>query len=281
MFFVGPHVSTSGGVSNAPLNASSVGATGFAMFVKNQRQWTAPPLSSQEIELFKQRLRECGYSPAQVLPHAGYLINLANPDAEAHAKSMASLKNELSRCMALGLTMLNLHPGSHLRQLTPEAACDRVAESINSALKDSDGVTIVIENTAGSGGNLGSKFSELARIISGVKDQQRIGVCIDTAHTFGSGMDISTPEGFDRAIAEFDRTVGLRFLRGMHLNDSRAALDSHVDRHESLGLGKIGFATFAHLMEDNRFEGIPLILETPDESKWADEVRRLLECRRS
>ena len=280
MFFVGPHVSISGGVRNAPINARQLGATGFGMFVKNQRQWTAAPLPKAEIDAFKAAMVENGYTPQQVMPHAGYLINLANPDDAAHAKSMASLHDELTRCEALGLIQLNLHPGSHLRLLTPEAACDRVAQSVNAALADSHGVTIVIENTAGSGGNLGSTFEELARILAGVEDKTRIGFCIDTAHTFAAGFDIRTRDGFRKTIEAFDRLVGLRYLRGMHLNDSKPKLASHVDRHESLGAGLIGWEPFAAIMSDARFSDLPLVLETPDESLWADEIRRLLEAAR-
>ena len=280
MYFVGPHVSISGGVRNAPANAGRLGATGFGMFVKNQRQWVAPPLPPAEVEAFKAAMAENGYTPRQVMPHAGYLINLANPDEAAHAKSMASLHDELTRCEALGLTRLNLHPGSHLRLLPPEAACDRVAQSINAALADSQGVTIVIENTAGSGGNLGSTFEELARILAGVGDKTRIGFCIDTAHTFAAGFDIRTREGFLQTIEAFDRLVGLDYLCGMHLNDSKPKLGSHVDRHESLGSGLIGWEPFAAIMADARFAEPPLILETPDEALWPEEIRRLLEAAR-
>ena len=276
MFFVGPHVSISGGVRNAPPNARRYGATGFGMFVKNQRQWVAAPLQEEEIAAFKQALKENGYTPDQILPHAGYLINLANPDEALHEKSMNSLHDELSRCSSLGLKMLNLHPGSHLRKLTPEAACDRVAKSINRALADTVGVTVVIENTAGSGGNLGANFDELARIIGGVDDKSRIGFCIDTAHTFASGYDISTRTGFLRVAEELDRKVGLSYLRGMHLNDSKVGLNSRVDRHETLGNGTIGFEVFETIMGDERFSSIPLVLETPDESLWTEEIARLL-----
>lgn len=276
--FVGPHVSIAGGVRNAPARAALLGATGFGMFVKNQRQWTAPPVPPGEAAAFRQALADNGFTPAQILPHAGYLINLANPDEEAHAKSMASLLDELSRCMALGLDRLNLHPGSHLRKLAPEAACDRVAESVNAALEKTAGVTIVIENTAGSGGCLGAPFEELARILAGVRDKSRIGICIDTAHAFAAGYDIRTRGGFLRAMDLLDETVGLRFLRGMHLNDSKPGLASHVDRHAPLGRGQIGFEVFETIMGDRRFEAIPLVLETPDESLWAEEIRRLRGC---
>ena len=276
MRFVGPHVSASGSPASAVANARAVGATGFALFVKNQRQWVGKPLPEAHIAEFRAAMAEAGFAAEQVLPHAGYLINLANPDPEMHAKSMASLLDELHRCEALGLDRLNLHPGSHLGKLSPEAACERVAQSINQALEKTRGVTVVLENTAGQGAYLGSTPEELARIVAGVSDKTRIGVCIDTAHAFGAGYDLRTPGGLEDFLASLDRTVGLGFLRGMHLNDSKAPLASHHDRHESLGLGHLGWAVFEAVAHDARLENIPLILETPDETRWAEEVRHLL-----
>lgn len=275
MYFVGPHVSIGGGVDAAPANASAVGATGFGMFTKNQLQWHASALGAADREKFGASLQQRGYSPRQVLPHAGYLINLANPDPAAHAKAMASFIDELRRCETLGLTMLNLHPGSHLRKLTPTDACARVAGSIDEALRKTRGVTVVIENTAGQGGCLGSTFEELREILSRVEDAARVGVCIDTAHAFAAGFDIRTRDGFERTWDDFDRIVGLRFLRGMHLNDSKTGLRSHVDRHESLGKGHLGWGPFERILSDPRFAGIPLIVETPDEDLWPAEIERL------
>jgi deoxyribonuclease-4 len=276
MYFIGPHVSIGGGVANAPLNAKALGATGFGLFVKNQRQWTAAPYLAADVEAFKKRMAADGYTPAQVMPHAGYLINLANPDEAAHAKSMAALMDELNRCMALGLDKLNLHPGSHLRLITPQAACDRIATSINAALAQTRGVAVVIENTAGSGGNLGSSFEELKAMIDGINDKGRVGICLDTAHTFAAGFDIRTRDGFLKTMEHFDKTVGMKYLRGMHLNDSKAGLNSHVDRHESLGAGLLGIDVFTCIMKDKRFENIPLVLETPNEEIWAQEIQQLL-----
>ena len=275
MYYIGPHVSIGGGVANAPVNAKALGSTGFGMFVKNQRQWTAAPYSEADVDAFKKQMKADGYTTAQVLPHAGYLINLANPDEESHAKSMGSLMDELRRCMALGLDKLNFHPGSHLRLLTPQAACERVAKSMNEALAKTQGVTLVIENTAGSGGNLGSVFEELQTIIDGVEDKKRVGVCLDTMHLFGAGFDIRTRDGFLKTMDHFDRTVGMRYLRGMHLNDSKVGLNSHVDRHESLGSGLLGLDVFTCVMKDKRFENMPLVLETPNEELWAQEIRQL------
>ena len=277
MYYIGPHVSIAGGVVNAPANARALGATGFGMFVKNQRQWTAAPCSPADAAAFKARLKAEGYTAAQVLPHAGYLINLANPDPAAHAKSMGSLQDELRRCMTLGLDKLNLHPGSHLRLLSPPEACKRVATSINTALAETSGVAIVIENTAGSGGNLGSTFEEIRAIIDGVEDKTRIGVCLDTMHAFAAGYDIRKRDGFLKTMDHFTKTVGMKYLRGMHLNDSKVAFNSHVDRHESLGAGLLGLDVFKCLMADKRFENMPLVLETPDETLWKKEIRQLMD----
>jgi deoxyribonuclease-4 len=211
------------------------------------------------------------------MPHAGYLINLANPDEEAHAKSMGSLLDELRRCMALGLDKLNFHPGSHLRLISPQEACGRVARSINAALAETSGVTLVIENTAGSGGNLGSVFEEIRAIIDGVDDRRRVGVCLDTMHTFGAGFDIRTRDGFLKTMEHFDKTVGMGYLRGLHLNDSKVEFNSHKDRHESLGAGFLGIEVFRCIMADARFENMPLVLETPNEEIWAQEIRQLME----
>lgn len=277
MYFIGPHVSIGGGVANAPRNAKALGATGFGMFVKNQRQWTAAPYAAADVEEFKAQMAADGYTAAQVMPHAGYLINLANPDEEAHAKSMGSLLDELRRCMALGLDKLNFHPGSHLRLISPEEACGRVARSINAALAETSGVTLVIENTAGSGGNLGSVFEEIRAIIDGVDDRRRVGVCLDTMHTFGAGFDIRTRDGFLKTMEHFDKTVGMGYLRGLHLNDSKVEFNSHKDRHESLGAGFLGIEVFRCIMADARFENMPLVLETPNEEIWAQEIRQLME----
>lgn len=277
MYFVGPHVSIGGGVEQAPENAAAVGATGFGMFTKNQMQWRATALSAANRTQFAASLQTNRFTPRQVLPHAGYLINLANPDEAAHAKALASFIGELMRCEELGLLMLNFHPGSHLRKIGPAAACRLVAEAINEALRQTRGVTVVIENTAGQGACLGATFEELAAMLAGVEDKRRIGVCLDTAHTFAAGFDIRTRDGFARTLDAFDRIVGFDYLRGMHLNDSKAGLDSHVDRHESLGKGQLGWEPFQWIMQDKRFANMPLVIETPNDDLWPEEVKRLLE----
>ena len=275
MKYFGAHVSASGGVENAPRNARDIGASAFALFTKNQRQWAAPALTEAQIEAFRDACRECGYSAAQILPHDSYLINLGHPEAEGLAKSRESFFGEMARCEVLGLDRLNFHPGSHLKKIGEEERLRRVAESINMALDRTRGVTAVIENTAGQGSNLGYSFEHLAYMIDRVEDKSRVGVCIDTCHAFAAGYDLATAEACERTFDEFDRTVGFGFLRGMHLNDAMKPLGSRVDRHAPLGEGCIGLDAFRYIARDIRFDGIPLILETPDEARWPEEIALL------
>lgn len=272
MKYVGAHVSSSGGVENAPENARMIGAKAFALFTKNQRQWKSAPLTAQSIALFRQRCEEYGFSFRHILPHDSYLINLGHPEADGLAKSREAFLDEMYRCEQLGLELLNFHPGSHLKQISLETCLDRIAESINIALDKTHGVTAVIENTAGQGSNVGFQFEHLAYIIDRVEDKSRVGVCLDTCHTFAGGYDIATAEGFDQTFREFDRIIGFHYLRGMHLNDSKKEVGSHVDRHESLGKGALGAGLFERIMQDSRFDNIPLILETPDEAAWPEEI---------
>ena len=275
MKFVGAHVSTQGGVFNAPLNAKEIGATAFAMFTKNQRQWVAPPFSDETIELFRKNLKECGYAPEHVLPHDSYLINLGNPDTEKRAKSLDAMIDELTRCRQLGLTLLNIHPGSHLRTISEEQCLALIAGSINTALEKTEGVTVVLENTAGQGSNLGYRFEHLASIIDQIDDKSRIGVCIDTCHAFSAGYDLRTNETCKKTFQHFEDAVGFKYLRGMHLNDSKTPFDSRKDRHHSLGQGSISLTPFKFIMQDKRFDNIPLILETVDSSIWPKEIKLL------
>ena len=275
MKYVGAHVSAAGVVGNAPLNAAAIGARAFALFTRNQRQWAAKPLTEEEIATFRNNCREKGFSPGQILAHDGYLINLGHPEAEALAKSRAAFLAEMRRCEALGITLLNFHPGSHLRLSSEEECLARIAESIRLALAGTEWVIAVIENTAGQGSNLGIRFEQIAWIIERVDDRNRVGVCLDTAHAFAAGYDLRTPEAFDRTLAAFDRIVGFRYLRGVHLNDSKAEFGSHVDRHATIGKGNLGLEPFRLIMNDARFDGIPLILETPESERWAEEIRLL------
>ena len=273
MKYIGAHVSASGGVENAPKNAIAIGANAFALFTKNQRQWVSAPLSEKSISLFKQRCSEGGFDPRYILPHDSYLINLGNPDEEALQKSRAAFLDEMQRCEQLGLCMLNFHPGSHLKKISVEECLDKIAESINLALAQTSGVTAVIENTAGQGSNVGNRFEEIRYIIDKVDDKSRVGVCIDTCHTYSAGYDIVG--AYDEVFEEFDRVIGFDYLRGIHLNDSKKALASRVDRHDSVGDGTLGTEFFKRFMNDTRFDNIPIILETPDEERWLDEIALL------
>ncbi len=275
MNYFGAHVSASGGVGNAAENAHRIGATAFALFTKNQRQWMGKPLTREEIASFREACSRYGYTPRQILPHDSYLINLGHPSEEGIAKSREAFIDEMRRCELLGLDRLNFHPGSHLKEISEEESLERVAESINIALKATSGVTAVIENTAGQGSNLGYRFEHLAHIIERVEDRSRVGVCIDTCHSFAAGYDLSSTAACEATFAEFDRVVGFEYLRGMHLNDALKPLGSRVDRHSPMGDGYIGGECFRYIARDSRFAGIPLILETPDESRWPDEIARL------
>lgn len=275
MKYVGAHVSAAGGVENAPVNAHEIGAKAFAFFTKNQRQWVSAPLTKKSIEAFRNNCEKFGYKPHQILPHDSYLINLGNPDPDGLGRSRYAFNDEMTRCEQLGLDRLNFHPGSHLDRITEEQSLDLIAESVNIALSRSNGVIAVIENTAGQGTNLGYRFGHLMYIIDRVEDKSRIGVCIDTCHAFTSGYDLSTAEGFKKVFDEFERIVGFKYLRGMHLNESKKAFGTRVDRHDSLHKGELGDEVFALIMNDPRFDGMPLILETPDETLWAEEIKYL------
>lgn len=275
MKYFGAHVSASGGADNAPANAHAIGATAFALFTKNQRQWVAKPLTAGEIDAFRKACDTYGYRPEQILPHDSYLINLGHPEKEALEKSRAAFLDEMQRCELLGLDRLNFHPGSHLQKITEEESLDRIAESINIALDKTRGVTAVIENTAGQGSNLGFRFEHLRYLIDRVEDKSRVGVCIDTCHAFAAGYDLRTAEACDATFAELERVVGFSYLKGMHLNDAMKILGSRVDRHMPLGEGMIGMECFRYIARDKRFDGIPLILETPDETRWGEEIARL------
>ncbi len=275
MKYVGAHVSASGGVENAPVNAHNIGAKAFALFTKNQRQWVSKPLTEKSIALFKENCEKFGYKPGQILPHDSYLINLGHPDSIALEKSRNAFLDEMQRCEQLGLDRLNFHPGSHLKKITEEACLTTIAESINLTLDKTKGVIAVIENTAGQGSNLGYKFDHLAYIIDKVEDKSRVGVCLDTCHTYTAGYDIKTEAGYKHTFDEFDSIVGFQYLKGMHLNDSKKELGTRVDRHHSIGQGFIGEPLFKRIMNDARFDDIPLILETPDDSLWAQEIALL------
>ena len=275
MKLVGAHVSVEGGVSNAPLNARAIGARSFALFTRNPSRWVSKAISDAEAEAFKRNCRECGYTPDMILPHDSYLINLGSPDPEKLEKSRAAFLDEMRRCEQLGLTMLNFHPGSHMREISENECLDLIAESLNLILAETSGVKAVIENTAGQGSNLGYTFAQIGRIISGIDDKTRVGVCVDTCHAHASGYDMTTPEAYERTWQEFDREIGFGYLSGMHINDTAKALGSKVDRHAPIGQGVLGEEFWRMLMQDPRMDGIPLILETTDVALWPEEIRYL------
>jgi deoxyribonuclease-4 len=275
MHYIGAHVSAAGGVHNAVENALSIGANAFALFTKNQKQWKVPPLTEEQIELFKQAMADGGFIAEQVLPHDGYLINLGNPDPQKRRISVQAFVDEMKRVQQLGLDRLNFHPGAHLKQIDPDDCMTLIAEGIDEALQETEGVYAVIETTAGQGSALGRTFEEVARIIEKVKHKDRVGVCIDTCHIFAAGYDIRTQESFSSVMEEYDRIIGFNRLMGMHLNDAKSDYDSHVDRHAPLGKGNLGLEPFKAMMVDPRFLNIPLILETTDPELWKAEVEML------
>ena len=275
MKYFGAHVSASGGVESAPVNAHKIGANAFALFTKNQRQWVSKPLTEESIRLFKENCAKYDFQPEYILPHDSYLINLGHPEPEGLEKSRAAFLDEMQRCEQLGLKLLNFHPGSHLNKISVEDCLSLIAESINITLEKTKEVTAVIENTAGQGSNLGNEFWHLKYIIDRVEDKTRVGVCLDPCHTFTAGYDLL--EDYEKVFNEFEEVVGFQYLRAMHLNDSKKALGSRVDRHDSIGKGFIGFPFFEKLMRDPRFDNMPLILETIDEPLWPQEIAWLRE----
>ncbi|MCM1021334.1 MAG: deoxyribonuclease IV [Muribaculum sp.] len=273
--YIGAHVGVVGGVASAPVNASNIGAKAFALFTRNPSRWVAKPIPEKEAELFKQRCAELGFKPEQILPHDSFLINLGSPDKEKLELSRTAFLDEISRCMQLGLTMLNFHPGSHLKQMAVDDCLNLIADSINKSLEQTSGVKAVIECTAGQGSNLGYSFEQIAHIIDKVDDKSRVGVCIDTCHAFAAGYDLATAEGYADTWRHFDETIGASYLSGIHLNDSKKGRGSKVDRHAPIGQGTLGTPFFEMLVNDPRTDNIPIILETPDESLWPAEIASL------
>lgn len=275
MKYIGAHVSASGGVFNAPINAKAIGARAFALFTKNQRQWASKPLENDVIDKWFEELEKSGIEAKHILPHDSYLINLGHPEEEKREKSLNGFIHEIERCEILKLDRLNFHPGSHLRKISEDECLDRIALSMNQAIDVTNDVKLVIENTAGQGSNMGYKFEHLAHIIDKIEDKSRVGICIDTCHMFTAGYDIRTREAYDKTWKEFDDIVGSKYLMGMHLNDSKPELGSRVDRHDSLGVGKIGWDAFKFIMNDERMDDIPMVLETIDSEIWDQEIKAL------
>lgn len=269
---IGAHVSTAGGIEQVPLRAKELGATALALFTKNQRQWLAPPLDPASCEAFKTNCAAVGITAAVILPHDSYLINLGHPDADKRATSRAAFQQEMERCAQLGLHLLNFHPGSHLNQIGTDHCLALIAESLNRVLDQTESVVAVMETTAGQGSNVGFAFEHLAAIIEAIEDKSRIGVCLDTCHLFAAGYELREPSAYAATMTAFDEIVGFAYLRGVHLNDSKRPLGSRVDRHERIGQGEIGLDAFRFLMTDSRFDGVPMVLETPESEYWAKEI---------
>ena len=272
---IGAHVSAAGGVENAPLNALEIGADAFALFVKNQRQWSAKALEVESINKFNENLKLANIKKEHILPHNSYLINLGHPDDEKRKKSINAFIDEIQRANLLGLKMINFHPGSHLREISENECLENISNSINFIIVNTSDVKLVIENTAGQGSNLGYKLEHLVYLIDKTQNKERVGVCIDTCHFFAGGYDLRSKESYKKTMSEFDKLVGYKYLSGMHLNDSKNSLGVKKDRHESIGKGTLGLEAFENIMRDENIDEIPLILETINPEIWADEIKLL------
>lgn len=272
---IGAHVSAAGGVENAPLNALEIGADAFALFVKNQRQWSAKALEVESINKFNENLKLANIKKEHILPHNSYLINLGHPDDEKRKKSINAFIDEIQRANLLGLKMINFHPGSHLREISENECLENISNSINFIIANTSDVKLVIENTAGQGSNLGYKLEHLVYLIDKTQNKERVGVCIDTCHFFAGGYDLRSKESYKKTMSEFDKLVGYKYLSGMHLNDSKNSLGVKKDRHESIGKGTLGLEAFENIMRDENIDEIPLILETINPEIWADEIKLL------
>eukprot|EP00123_Amoebidium_parasiticum_P021346 comp6575_c0_seq1/m.2351 comp6575_c0_seq1/g.2351 ORF comp6575_c0_seq1/g.2351 comp6575_c0_seq1/m.2351 type:complete len:403 (-) comp6575_c0_seq1:289-1497(-) len=262
--FVGAHVSAAGGPANAVTNAVAIGANAFALDLRSKRRWESPPLKEDAAAAFKETLKAHNILPDHVVPHGSYLINAGSADPELLDKSRAALVDEVSRCEMLGLTLYNFHPGSTCGLIDNEECIKNIGDSINHVHAHTKGVTVLVEAMAGQGSTVGGKFAHLRDIISHVKDKTRVGVCLDSCHIFAAGYDIRTKEAYEAVMTEFDQTVGMKYLKAWHINDSKTPLGGLKDRHENLGKGFIGLETFRLIMNDLRMARVPLILETPE-----------------
>lgn len=269
---VGAHISAAGGVFNAFCNNYTVGGKAFACFLKSQRKWSSSPLAEADIVKFNEKAKEFNFDKNFILPHGSYLINLASPDPEMRAKSFDNLVDDLKRCHLLGISLYNFHPGSTVGKCSVKSALENIAESINRAHTLVPDVIVVLETMAGQGNVVGSKFEELRDIIAKIDDKSRIGVCIDTCHIFSAGYDIRSKKSFDKTMEKFESIIGFKYLKGVHLNDSKTAFNEGKDRHENIGKGKIGLNAFRYIMNDSRFDNIPMVLETPASESDSIEI---------
>ena len=268
---LGAHVPTTGGVENAPANGTAIGATAIQIFTRNHRQWACKPLGAAEAAAFRAALRGSGVRA--VLAHASYLINLASVVPDFLEKSRHALVEELRRCHRLGIPYAVVHPGAHMGA-GEKAGLDAVARSLDHVLRRTRGrASVLLEVTAGQGTCLGHSFEQLAGILDRVSDPERVGVCLDTCHLNASGYDIVTAEGWERTMESFSRTVGLRKLKAIHLNDAKSARGSRLDRHQRAGQGLLGLETFRRILNDARLARVPMVVETPGPiEEWKKEV---------
>lgn len=271
---LGAHTSISGGVSKSVDLADKLGFTAMQIFSKNNNQWNAKPLDDKEINSFKEKLQKSGI--AFVVVHDSYLINLCAAKDDLLEKSRNAFIHELERCEQLEIPHLNFHPGAHTGQ-GEEIGINLIAESINIAHEQTPDFKVksMLELTAGQGTNLGYTFEQIKNIIDKVEEKNRISVCIDTAHIFAAGYDISNIETYEKVISDFDEIIGLKYLQCFHINDSKKELGSKVDRHEHIGQGFIGLEGFRNIMNDNRLEHIPKILETPKGKEQLEDLENL------
>lgn len=276
---IGAHESIAGGIHRAVERAESIGATALQVFTKNSNRWTAPPLTREDAENYKTAISKSNIRA--VVSHDSYLINLCAVDPVILAKSREALVDEIRRCEALGIGLLNFHPGAHMGAGV-EAGIRLIVESLDLVHERTAGcgVLSVVETTAGQGSVLGHTFAQIAAIVRGVKDPGRMAVCIDTCHIFAAGYDIRDAGSYGRVMGEFGETVGFDRLRAIHVNDSKAPLGSRVDRHEHIGKGRIGRAGFGHIMNDPRLAEVPKILETPKGDDLAEDRANLATLRK-
>jgi deoxyribonuclease IV len=281
MALLGAHVSTSGGLEHAITRGIELDCEAIQIFTRNQMQWTVKTLSEEEILAYRTAWETLGKS-FPVISHDSYLINLGSPEPEKLEKSRKSFLTELDRCDALGVQYLVFHPGSHLNLVSVEQCLQTIAESLNHMVqaRPEMKVQILLENTAGQGSNVGHRFEEIAAIMGMLEHPERFGVCVDTCHTLAAGYDIRTKEGYETVFTEFDRIIGVKWIKAFHLNDSKKPLGCRVDRHENIGEGFVGIEAFSCLVNDSRFYGVPMVLETPGgESEYRKNLDRLKQLR--
>lgn len=273
--YIGAHLSIQGGLWKAVGHAVQIGARALGLFLRPQRSWSSKPLDASAAERFRLACVEHNLQPKFILPHSPYLMNLGSPRPDVCEKSRAMLVEEMQRCQQLGLTLYNLHPGSRVGAMSVDECLDRIAEGLNYAHRQVEGVITVLENMSCQGTTVGGRFEELRGIIDRVADKSRVGVCLDTCHAFAAGHDLSQKDGLDKMLQEFSQVVGLHYLKALHLNDSKGALGCHLDRHQNIGQGHIGLDGFRHILNEPRFDGLPMILETPATHEGDDHAAEI------